>query len=580
MNKMWISIGIGIALLVDIALFAGIGFGAGILSVAAPSSSSSTSQLANYQTTNFFAYTSFEVSVAITSYTSAGQIPTTSFTSGGQSNTITATVNIINPVHDNCGNSNNPTWDPGVGADYGTMVVQFTNPFTAIIGGQPVSSGSGNQILIPFASLQGGANNELFSCMTGPGGDQVTQNLQNSGTTVSESFTIVGQYQQGVLLIGFIGQGNYCNALASTGVTPVCQAADNYWDNSGYYTSTNGFSINANAQINTYSGQATITNANPNAVYYNGGTATFLASTGYDGPGPPAAGSPYVLTMSYPAARGGGNDPNFLPINVPNFCAPSCTESWTIPAGTSQLSSTQGWNTFIAVLTASIYVTGFAKASIAISPQLQPNAPLIQTSNTGKFIAPQPGDTETITVTAYPSASSGPVASLFLTVYYALVTSAAGALPPCGAVYVTSGCASGQSITLTALSGGGGTGTFQFVVNPPAGATDGFWITAQSQSTGAQPSNTTYQWVTITPLSCVQGGTGCPPGASTSYWSWVGPLLLSLGFLLAGIFIFVMIPETIIRIVAIAAPVLFIILGYLLLFPSWFSPGGLFAPGL
>ena len=414
---------------------------------------------------------------------------------------------------------------------------------------------------------------------TSRGGDHVSQDLLGSGTTVSESFQLIGQYPQGRLLVGFIGYGNYCNdAIFTGGATPVCNQADNYWGASNYYTSTNNFNIAANAAINTYSGQAFVVNANPNQVYYNGGTLQVLVSTGYDGPGP----APYVLTVTYPAARpnGGQVDSAFPSVNVPNFCSPTCTESWTIPTGTSVASPTAGWNLFIVVLTASVYVTGYARASIAISPSTQPIAPTITVSNTGKFITPQPGDTETITITSQPTSTSGAVVSLFLTVYYALVSSVQGALPPCGGAYITSGCASGEQITANPIAGGAVTGTFSFTVNPPAGATDGFWIIASSETNQAQPSNATYEWVTITPSNCVYGGNGCPAATSASYWSWLGPLLLSLGFLMAGLFIFVMVPETIIRIVAIAAPVAFVILGYLLLFPSWFSPGGLFAPGL
>ncbi|MGI0156409.1 MAG: hypothetical protein ACREDE_09820, partial [Thermoplasmata archaeon] len=195
------------------------------------------------------------------------------------------------------------------------------------------------------------------------------------------------------------------------------------------------------------------------------------------------------------------------------------------------------------------------------------------------FVNPQAGNIETLTVFANQSAHSGPLAYIQLVVYYATTGNPAGALPSCGAAWVSGiSCPGGSTIGSTVV-GNGIEGTFHFDVNPPPGTT-GIWVEAFSESTSQQASNSTFLWVSVTPSNCVTGEAGCPSANGENTWALLGPILLSIAFVLAGVLVAVNVSLWWIRVVAIALPVGVVALLYLAgLYAAAFSQGGLFFPG-
>ena len=572
--KHLIAIVLVVALVADLALFFGVGFGVGALSVVA-SGPSGAQGSASYTQSNYTSVAAMYFETSIISYSSAGVIPATGYSSSSQSTSFDVTVRVWDPSGDDCGNAGHPVWAPGTGSNWGGLLVSYYEPFTIDVNSGSFAS-NGNSYTISM----NGTSSPIYYCLNQGNGDIVSSNLLNGGSIAfSTSFTLVGLYSDARLTTSFIGTGTYCNG--NGGSVPVCNAAWAATGLGGSQSGTGNFYIDASASINTWSGQASITNTNPGAVIFNGGTASFSVTTGYNGPG----SCPYTVTMSYPSARGGGTDSAFSATCVPNFELSPYTVSWTIPAGTAVNSTTAGWNNFDAVLSltgnANYYsVVGYAQASIAISPLYQPATPAVVGVSSGQFASPQAGNTETITVWANASAHSGPVGNIQLIIFYSNVGSAAGALPACGAQWVSGISCPGGITMATTANGNGLRGTYSFTVNPPAGFTGGMWVDAQSENQNAQPSNTTYLWISITPADCKPGAPGCPPGSGTlSLWQIIGPLLLSAALVLGGLLAALFVPGVWTRVLAIVLPVGLVVLLYLFVYGSAFAPGGALFPG-
>ncbi len=571
MLKQWVAIGLAIALVADIALFFGIGFGVGALVVAAPVG---TQGSANYVQSNYTQVAAMYFSLAITSYSSAGVIPTTATSSIGQSTVFSGTVTVWDPTGDNCANAGDPVFAPYSGSALGQTGVQITygTSFQLMVGGQ-LEVSTGDTYFLPISA--GIAGSDVYACINWGGGDHVTNGGAPS-QVMSFAFTMVGLYSPSRINIAFVSVGDYCDTIVAFNPAPICVAGSNALGLSTGSSSTGQFNINAGAAINTWSGQAFVTQVNPGSVIYNGGTISLSVSTGFDGPGA------YTLSMNYPAARGNFTDSAFPPKQIPDFCVPgqACSMvTWTVPAGTAQPSTVPGWNVFIAILTANggtQYVQGYTLVNIDISPTYQPATPSIVAHSNGKFINPQVGDTEVVTVFANQSASSGSLSQIILIAYYATTSSPAGALPPCGAQWVVgSACPSGSPMAIVHY-GNGLEGTFQFLVNPPPGIT-GFWLQSYSESNLQQASNASFLWVTITPSNCVAGMAGCPSLSGNNIWEEIGPYLLVIAFILTSLLLVLLVPLPMairwgipIAVVAAAA----ILLALNIIQPA-FVPGGL-----
>lgn len=579
---------LAVALIADVAVFVGIGFGISALGIAGGTplnaAAQTTQAVADFSQWNASIASAMAWYVTIDSYQSAGQIPTTSFSSSGDSNTITAAIHVYTPSGDNCGNAGNPVWAPGAPGtgEIEGFTISFSSPFKIEAGGQQYVSSlltkylgnERNTIFIPYANLSEKVS--PAACINALGTDNTNLQAYPGVVAATISFTMKGLYDPGRLDIGTYTLISHCNSLL--GPSARCNAGEVAVGlSSGYLGESGTYHFVVYASINTYSGQAYVLNANPNQVVYNGGTATFIVSTGYDGP----SSSPYTLTMDYPKVLGGGPDPSFAPISVPNF-EYSQPYSWHVPAGTGTACGTPQCNEFQAVLTATGgpgYVEGSADANVVISPAVQPDAPFVQIGTTGSFSQPQVGDTVTISVEANASAGSTLIAGVVIQAFYADQSVPPGSLPSCGADWVVGiPCPQGDYIAVSPTSHA--VVHHQFVVNPPPDATDGFWVIVWSESTQQQASNATMIWTTIVPSNCVPGMAGCPAPKGTSAWTWIGPLLLSIAIALAAVLIAVIAPSPQLRFLSLAAAAALIALGYVWFWAVLFAPGAFLAPGL
>jgi hypothetical protein len=563
----------GIALLLGAALlfslWLGIGFGLGALSVAPPQGFSYTQQPFEVSGGGL------EVTVAITSYTQAGSIPTTSMTESGVSTVLTAVATVSSPNPSNCGDSNNPVWAPGTGADY-TPYWQFFiaggPAFSINVNGETYASNSGNNIQIPIS--QGGTFYCLSPASGFSGNDALTPGMIQGIEYTSISWTINGQVADGAgLYVNLFGPGTFCGGSGGGGT--VCSQAESQAGNAYGGSANGGFQINAGAQITSESAASSISGCE-GGPYFNGGSFTIGASTGFAGQGAQGPGT-YTLEVEYPPARGGGVDPNF-PAQVIQSDDLNYEHTFTIPAGTSVNSSTPGWNNFYVYLVTSLYVVGSVRCGIDISPQYAPQTPTILYHNSGTFLEPQAGDTEYLSVYANASAHSGPVTAILLWAYYV----PAGTNPqelPGGAGYYIGGSESGAQLPLT-FNGNNSYGTFSFPVQPVTG-TDEIGIQVEAENGQAQPSPTAYSLINVAPLGCVPGAPGCPTQNGATLWELLGPALLSAAALLAVLAIAVWVPMPWVRYgLPIIVGVVIIVLYVTGEFTALFNYGGVFNSGV
>lgn len=550
-----------IALVGVLAVWAGIGFGLGALSVA-PSITTS------YNSTPYNLDNAIEWQVNITSYTQAGDVPTTAISPSGSSSVVTFTASMwapsLNTPNSPCNKAQNPIWAPGKGANWGAVAISLGQPFLATLGnGSQVSASSGTY----YMSLN--SSNVIAWCDASglyPGASGSIQS-GSANIFVSESLTFQGVYQPTTLTVSLIGHGSNCvyNAL-STGTSSSTACYYEGQDGTSMSPTGSGWNIDATASIGTQSGYAYVGVTNQGQVAYDGGTLNAQATTGYGGP------SGYTAYVTYPAVRtnGGQVDSQFAPISVPNDCLTPCSFSWTVPAGTSQPSYQSSlWNDFTVVLvSANGYVTGQATVGIDISPGSGPQPPTISTSNSGTFTGPQVGDTMTVTVTAPANVSSGAVTSVNLFVYYGSGNSPPASQPPCGSASWVTSC-SGDSLSVS-----GGQASYSFLVNPPPGSTQVI-IQAQAANAEAQVSPIVTATTNIVPSNCQPGVYGCPLGQALNLWEILGPALLSAAFILFGLLVAFSTPDTRVRVFAIVIPVALVIVLYAFgIYTHLFDPGG------
>lgn len=566
--KQIFAVGFGVAALIVFLVWGGIGFGLGALSV----TPTTAPQGFTYHESPFTKGDSMEWAVHITSWTQSGDIPTTAILASGASTVVTFSLEMRNPSGDDCGNSGNPVWHVGGGADWGAWQVS--------LGGQSftiqANNGTSYQSTNGLFDISLNSTGAMFYCLAASGGciyscgDVVSPDLTSSGgneTLFSESVRFIGQYTPTTLVVSLIGMATSCNGAGT--ITGVCYAADNDAGGSNGGSPNGGIPIDASASITTYSGQAYVQVTNPGQLAYNGQSLNVQVTTGYDGAGG------YQLTVNYPPARGGSTpDPAFPSIQVPNFCEP-CTYHWVIPNGTSVNSTKKGYNNFVVALTANFLVQGTATAFIDIAPRYAPTMPIIEVTDSGTYTSPQVGNTETVTVLSNATASSGEVTNIQLWVFYVETGLGPANLPSCGELWVPSiPCPGGLALTTT-VHDNASSATFSFVVDPPAGAT-AIGIQASGESNEAQSSPVANFLVNIVPQDCAPGAAGCPTTQqSAGIWQEIGPWLLAAGIVLLSLFL-VFLPPKLPTWILVVGPIATVVVLILLwsLITGAFNPGG------
>jgi hypothetical protein len=569
---------LAVALVVDLALFFGIGFGVGALSTTLVNSGNANT---NYQVTqvsvgNYWG-DGLSWAVDMSTIASSGVPMTTSLLAGQSSTPLTFGFNEYS--QGDCANSQKPVWAPGVGADYGFYAISLGGQaFTGTLDGGIITSNSAGYYPVSV-------NNSVsptWCALTAGGGDYYTAGLGVS-TTVYAQHTLVlsGIYPVSTLSISLVLFYTNCNGNSGSQSGTAC-GAPNLAVGTQWGDPNGGHQLTSTATTTVQSGHGTVTVTNPGNLVNNGGTVSIIVASGYAGPTQWTVSllCPLPRTGSNGGCPGGQNDSRFAAQTVANNCA-ACTVTWPVPAGTSQASNVSGWNTWEVELYNGLFKEGYAPVTINILPPSSPSTPLspsLTFSTSGTYYYPQAGDSLTIQVYANASSSSGPITSIMLWVYYLGAGGNPVNEPSCGSFWVTTGCPYGQTLgTAQVVSNGanGLVGTYPIsAVTPPAGVTQ-IGVLAESFAAGQQGSPIVPYLIQITPHGCTTGSPGCATKTGVSIWSTYGPILLSVAFILAGLVIAFWVPLPMLyRIIVVVLPVGLVIVLYVVgAYATWFSPG-------
>jgi hypothetical protein len=565
--KGWVSIAVLVVLVIDVALFFGIGFGTGGLAVASNPPNYTQNCWGSSSGGNPATGTAGAMDFCVNIVGEPGTSPITSMLAGGSSTQIV--FNLQLSTTDNCGGGSDPAWAPGQGANYGYYVVQY------LVDGAPVAmtgtlNGGGFQATT--LTIPENSTSILAWCWLVDGSNSISQTLTNGQPVMQNTVVLQGLYAVGTISVSFFGQGTFCNG--NTAATNVCATIANAGPGFQQPDSPNGnFIAKPVTTAAVYSGQASFTPTS--YALYNGGTLAVSVTTGYDG------AAAYTLQVDCPQARSCAGQPDTTfgtnPVTVANDCN-GCIISWKIPTNAAvNTSAGAAYNTWVIVLKASYINQQLTPVPIVISPLYQPGTPSISFADKSGLVLPPIGDTVTITVTASPAQHSTNVTGISIWVVYLGTGQAPGQWPSCGSQWVTTGCPGGQAIVAPnlVLNGGSATGTYTFTVAPPTGFNE-IGIEAISSTVTGQPSQPAFDLISIAPVTCQPGSPACPTMGQQSLWSIAGPILFSAAFVLAALLGMLYVPIG--MAVKVAVPVLvaggFVALYYFGILGSWFVPGG------
>jgi hypothetical protein len=589
MAKAKLAVFLLIVLLADLAVFVVVGLGVGAI----PLSIGSTTPSMTWNNNSNGA-----IGFAVVPTLSPGNGPmVSSMLPGDQSTAVSFGVQVT--INNNCANAGQPAWDGG-GADASWYSISWSGgAFTYQInapgatagtqGGGSSNSVTGNgYVAVSFNKTNslGSSNPYLAYCLF-KGSSLGSYNIKsgnnngglNSGTTVyfgqtAPSFSLTGLVGSGTLTIAFHAAGSNCGGSSNgfNGPTGDCLDAQNAQSaNSGaVFPNQGSWSVVSSVSIPVQSGQGSCTP--PTGVYYNGQTISISCQTGYGG------ANGYSLEIDWPTARpgvGGTLDSQFSPnpTSLCNDCEHST--SWKIPAGTAS-NSTGGvnpaWNYFILKLTSNYFVNQYSTLYFGISPQYTPGTPVLTSSNTAGTEYATYNDTVTVNFQAGASPAGNAVSQFIVQAYYLQGNAVTGQEPPCGPAWITTGCPTGQTF-LAVQNGNNWDGSFSFSVNPPGGYTAiGVSVTAVTNQSQTSAAGSIY--LSIAPKQCIDGATcnSFTTPHSPADWSTIGPFLLVLALVFGAGILFVMAPNTTVRLIIVSGAIVAIVA--LLLFVS-----PLFVPG-
>jgi hypothetical protein len=538
--KHLIVIGIAVALLINIGVFFGLGFGSSALSV---SGNQVATLPVSYNPQPFCVYENPVCYVVNFTTAWAGLPLITSLEPCGPGNTgacgsstLSFGVNTYvanypcTPTNDRSG-----SWNGGA-TNYGTSsyyVVSFsgygTNIPTGTVNGVLYSGGSWGVSV--NSSVSQGVYLSYCLVNTNLLGQYQSQRFSSPGLLFPQILQLLGVYPDMRISVTFYSQGQYCDGSGfGTQIQGACLAA---------YQNAGGLANNVQAVDNgPWSGDAVTTAVYKSAgasfsfvgqPYQNGGTITVSLTTGYDAGG-------YRLGIYCPAPRscGGSLDPEFSPNpqTIPDNSFGYLVH-WAIPSGAAQNNSVgPSWNSWLVVLSTQ-FAAGQISSTTIINPLYSPATPGVTWTNSGGGVLPSVGNTVHLTIYANGSALSGPATTVVLAVYYQPPGSPAQAEPGCGSGWVIGiPCPVGLSLPVSSAMA-----TFTFVMNPPLGSV-AVGITVYSGAANGQASPTNYFQIQISPIGgCGPASNPCKPGLSL--WEQIGPYLLAsmlvLGAVLAAL---------------------------------------------
>ncbi len=572
---------IGVALLLDVALFIGIGVGLGALATV-NSGNSNTNYAFTYAESGQNWGDGLSYHVDMPSVNQSGDPMVTGVTSGYKSTQLT--FQTIFYSHGDCGNTGQPVLAPGVSGNYAYYIVSFGGgSFTGTLDGSSFAATTA-------LAVSENSSGVVLACGLGISGNDYPnpQSLTSDYAPLSFQHTLVliGAYPAATLSITLEAQGTNCGGTSPSSAGAVCAAAQALYSANGGGVngpSGSGFFLASVASTTVQSGAGTVTVTNPGNLAYNGGTVTAVVAAGY------AGSQGWTVSMICPVPRtvadggcaGGLPDSRFTPQHVNSDCA-ACPVTWTVPAGTSQSSSTLGWNTWELNLSNGLINEGYTPVTINIQPPTSPTtptSPAVTFSNNGKFYYPTPGSTLTVTIYANASSQSGPIVGVTVWAYYLAAGQNPVNEPSCGSSWITTGCPGGTSLGAAQVQSNGANGlvgTYSFAVSPPAGTTQ-IGLLVESFASGQQGSPIVPLLIQVAPANCVPGSPGCQSKTSVSTWTTIGPILLSLALVLAGILVAIAVTRipVAVRVLAGAAPVALVALFYWFgVYSSWFAFGG------
>ena len=461
MMKQWIVIGIGIALIVDVALFFGLGIGLTSASVATPSGSS------QYAATSANVGSDYPVLTFTTPFpnVAAGAQLLTSILPSGQSTPLQFGTTV---VYDLNGCDNWPAWDNGetLGHISQYYTIQFsTSNVNFLLNGVAYTTSTGSYTYNTMFGVNYGGNNPYLSYCIGAGGGSA---WHTPGPNPIDSNTLIlqGIYAGPVtVVIQFNTIGAFCNGNQPSSPGPGPCGATAGAGVAGVGSSNGGWAIQTSTTATYQSGYATAVVINPGNQAQNGGQIQIAVTTGY-------GGFQVCLLIPQPRPNGGQCDPQFPTQTVPNGVSGKLV-TWSVPNSAAQNSTVTGWNVWELQLTNEYFNLGYTPVDIVVSFAYAPGLPAITFSNSGSYFYPQVGNTVQLTIYANASKSNVAVTGVSIEVYYLPTNQPPTQAPSCGQ-WVTSNCPYSTAITGPSLSiiGNNAVATFSFVVSPPSGATE------------------------------------------------------------------------------------------------------------
>lgn len=536
-------IGIAVALVVDLALFFGIGFASGALS--------SVGGITVNHLTDGPGGLEFQVQV---SGADANGFYGSDYFPNGSSQPITFDTYVW---VGNTSCSQQPAWLAGKGA--GSIWYTITVSFNGVAESIP---GTQNGYLT--ISDNGSAQNSAWCYGSG---------LSNSagGGFYQHTIWLPGNYSDdSVVTIESETVGAYC----STATSPQAACAvggGSSGSGSGpwkLYDSPScrffgGCESPPYSQVILRSGYSAL--YQPQGTFFNGGQLPISYSTGY------SVGQ-WKVCFQKPSLQGGANIAcNNVGSNTQG------TTTFSIPANASSPPPAScavpcAWNLFQATLYNSLFPGAYVPSiSIDISPQFMPGTPTItwvDNTHTGGII--QQGDSITVTATATNPANSskfGTINGMILGAYYAIGEST----PPVSGSYWLGGNPHGTPMAVVA-NAGGATGTYTFTINM-GGSGNGAVITGTVTvvTTVAQTSQNSFS-IQVTPGNC---GSATCGNIAHGVWQLVGPVLFAGAFILGTALLAAFgkgkPPLIFLPIVTTGVFVVLFIFGWI---QPWFNPGG------
>jgi hypothetical protein len=557
-----------IALVLDLALFFGIGAGVGALTTA-PSGQLHNSCLGNTIDQDG----SSESQIAFCVYFSlpSGDQFVSDYGPGGVSTPITFAIDNVNNVYGACDQDAGlwDTWLTGPGATHGAYAeVQILDGST----GQPINLGaqSTNSFQTPGVVSQSAYawtisynNSSPQSAFCGKGAGA----LPGNQTVWVNTFAVTGALDDfSIVQVTFYTTGAMCETDAFLPQTAACAVSGPGGEQVGTGTPRGTWNAVSISQAYLRLGGAKVTWNGQ--TLYNGQSFTVPVTTYYD------QGQGFHVQFLYPAARGGSEIATITaPDDQPGFQA-----NFKVPSNAAVNASDPTYNWFQIVVTNPITQYVYINQPIDISPLYAPPAPDVKVTDlTSAGGSTQVGDQISVQVYAQGiPAQKEKITSIYFWAWYLEPGASASTLPPVGSTaWISQGGQQGQPLQ-TVTSDYNATASTNYTIGAPYTVE----MQVESVTNTAQTSRAaTSISIYVKPPGCTGPSCNTHPGGN-AFWEAAGPALLSVAIVLAAMLLALYIPTPYIRYGIVAVGVGFVIACYVFgFYGNWFGTGGLLNAG-